>query len=139
MQIDKAPAEQTEVKINRINRGVYVNGEPFLPYGILVRNLNPTQLAYYKKCGFDYIEFISHWNQMQKNLKFLKDCEKLKIKAVAFHVARPYAASPSEAAKIYKSSPALVGIVPNDESGDLIVYERAINTQNGLSANLKLP
>ncbi len=125
----KLQPNQTEVKINRINRGVYVNGEPFLPYGILVRNLNPAQLAYYKKCGFDYIEFISHWNQMPTNLKFLKDCEKLKIKAVAFHVARPYAPSPSEAAEIYKSSPALVGIVPNDESGDLIVYERAINTK----------
>ncbi len=120
---------QTEVKINRINRGVYVNGRPFIPYGILIRNFDEKQLAYYKKCGFSYIQFISHWNSTETNLKFLKNCEKLAIKVIAFHVARPYSLSPSGAAKTYKSSSAFVGIVPNDESGDRVVYERAINTK----------
>ena len=126
--IKQYPAK-TEVKINRINRGIYVNGKPFLPYGILVRSLTEKQLEYYKKCGFSYIQFISHWNKMENNLKFLENCKKLDINAVAFHVARPYAPDPSDAAKIYQSSPALIGIVPNDESADRIVYDRAIMTK----------
>jgi len=128
-ELIKNHSTQTEVKINRINRGAYINGKPFLPYGILVSKFNEEQLKYYKKCGFSYIQLISHWNSMKSNLKFLADCEKLAINVFAFHVARPYSLSPSEAAKVYKSSPNMVGIVPNDESGDRIVYARAINTK----------
>jgi len=128
-ELIKRHPTHTEVKINRINRGAYINGKPFLPYGILVSKFKEKQLEYYKKCGFSYIQFISHWNTTKINLKFLENCEKLDIKAIAFHVARPYSLSPSEAAKVYKSSPAMVGIVPNDESGDRVVYDRAIKTK----------
>lgn len=117
------------VKINRINRGVYLNGKPFLPYGILVSSFGEEQLKYYKKCGFSFIQFISHWNKPEKNMEFLETCKKYGINAIAFHVARPYSLDPSEAAKLYRSSPALVGIIPNDESANRIVYDRTAKTK----------
>ena len=132
----KLNASKTDVKINRINRGIYVNGKPFIPYGILVSGMKEKQLEYYKKCGFSYIQLISHWNKSEDNLKFLENCDKLGINAIAFHVARPYSLDPAEAAKVYKNSPALIGIVPNDEIADRIVYDRAIMTKSANPAIL---
>jgi hypothetical protein len=126
----------TEVKINRINRGVYVNGKPFLPYGILVSGFGEKQLQYYRECGFSYIQFISHWKSPEINMKFLASCERLGISAIAFHVSRPYTAPPYEAAASYRASPAFVGIVPNDESADRIVYEEAGRTKNACPERL---
>lgn len=120
-----APSSNTEVKINRINRGVYVNGKPFLPYGILVSGLNRDEMQYYKKCGFSYIQFISNWNKPETNMVFLEDCERLGFDAIAFHVSRPYTMAPNTAAGMYRVSPAFVGMVPNDECSADIVYEEA--------------
>ena len=130
-ELIRRPASNTEVKINRINRGIYVNGRPFLPYGILVSGggFGGKQLQYYRGCGFSYIQFISHWNRPEANLEFLAHCERLGIDAIAFHVSRPYAAAPYEAAERYSQSPAFVGIVPNDESGDRIVYDEVNMTK----------
>jgi hypothetical protein len=117
---------QTEVKINRINRGVYVNKEPFIPYGILVSGLETNQLEYYKSCGFSYIQLVSHWNKIEKNLTFLENCNNLDINVIAFHVSRPYSVDPADIVEKYSLSPAFIGIVPNDESASLSVYDRAI-------------
>jgi len=120
---------QTEVKINRINRGVYINKKPFIPYGILVSGLGMNQLEYYKKCGFSYIQLISHWNKIEKNLTFLENCNKLDINVIAFHVSRPYSIDPADVVEKYSLSPAFIGIVPNDESASLSVYDRAIRVK----------
>ncbi len=117
---------ETEVKINRINRGVYINKEPFIPYGILVSGMEMKQLEYYKKCGFSYIQLISHWNKIENNLKFLEDCKNLDINVIAFHVSRPYSIDPVDIVDKYRASPAFIGIVPNDESASRSVYDRAV-------------
>jgi hypothetical protein len=124
-ELVKRSPGKTEVKINRINRGAYVNGKPFLPYGILVPGFGEKQLQYYRECGFSYIQFISHWNSLESNLELLANCERLGIDAIAFHLSRPFLAAPYEIAAKYRASPAFVGIVPSDESSDRMVYEEA--------------
>ena len=132
----------TEVKVNRLNRGLYLNGEPFLPYGILVSSYGRSQLEYYKKAGFDFISFISHWGTPDEGLAFLANCEQLGINAVAFHVARPGRTAPPDAAKAYRDARSLVGFTPNDEESDRQVYDIAIRNQlanpyvlNGINHN----
>ncbi|MCF6313833.1 MAG: hypothetical protein L3J39_15415 [Verrucomicrobiales bacterium] len=134
----RPPATVTEVKVNRINRGVYVNGEPFLPYGILVANLNEEQLKYYKECGFSSIQFIGHWNKLETNLKFLENCQKLGIKAQSFHVARPYTSDAAEAVKHYSAFSSFVGLVPNDETPNRIAYQRAARVKAASPMTLNL-
>lgn len=121
---------KVEVKINRINRGIYLNGEPYLPYGILISIFENEQLQYYRNCGFDYVCFVSHWRGVEKNLEFLANCEKIGLNAIAFHVSRPGSISPDEAARQYRSCPSLIGIVPNDEEASLDVYRVVTQVKN---------
>lgn len=122
--LQKYTPHLVEVKINRINRGIYVNGEPFIPYGVLASGFGLEQLRYYHKCGFSYLCFMSSWQSIEENLEFLANCAKEKVKAIAFHLARPHGLSPAQAVKYYKKSPALIGVIPNDESSDRIVYKK---------------
>ncbi len=121
----------TEVKINRLNRGLYLNGEPYIPYGIQIPSLDMPQLRYYKQAGFDYINFISHWNSPEKGIEFLTNCEHVGINAIAFHVARPHRISPPEAVERYRGKKSLIGFVPNDEESDPQVYDIATRNQLG--------
>lgn len=115
-----------EVKINRINRGIYLNGEPYIPYGILTPYYDMKQLRFYRKSGFDFISFVSHWHSPEKGLEFLTNCEHAGINAVAFHVARPGRVPPPEAAALYRHSRSLIGFIPNDEESDRQVYGIAV-------------
>lgn len=121
----------TEVKINRINRGLYLNGEPYIPYGIQVPSMDLQQLRDYRKVGFDFINFISHWNSPEQGIEFLTDCEQAGVNAIAFHVARPHRISPPEAVERYRDQKSLIGFVPNDEESDPQVYDIAIRNQVG--------
>lgn len=129
-KLNKYAANDPEVKINRINRGVYLNGKPYIPYGMHISIADINQLRYLKKCGFDFVNFTSHWHSSEKNIEFLADCKKVGINAIAFHVSRPYSLTPSDALEKYRNCPALIGVVPNDENGDLSVYDLATSAKN---------
>lgn len=129
-ELIKRGVTPTTVKVNRINRGVYVNGTPFFPNGIQTHGLGEKQLQYYRQCGFSYIQLISTYNTVEKNLEFLANCEKLGIAVTAVHLTRKYTLPAYEVAKYFRSSPALVGIIPNDESAEPTVYEEAKKTKD---------
>ena len=118
-----------DVKVNRINRGLYVNGKPFLPYGMLVARYGLKELEYYKKCGFDYVCYISNWQNTKQNRAFLTHCEKLGIKAIAFHVSRPYVLKPAKMMLECADIPSLIGVIPNDESAGKLVYKKVAETK----------
>lgn len=121
----------TEVKVNRLNRGLYLNGKPYIPYGIQVPYFERDQIRYYHKCGFDFINLISHWRGQEKNIEFMKNCEREGVNVISFHVARPNLTPPAEALADYREREckALIGFVPNDEEGDRIVYDIARHCQ----------
>jgi|GEM_PF-1289628 len=114
-----------EVKINRINRGIYLNGEPYIPYGIQVPYFDNAQLRNYKNSGFDFISFPSHWHSPEKVVEFLKNCEQVGLNVMAMHLARPGRIAPPEAASLFRNSKSLIAIVPNDEESDRQVYDIA--------------
>ncbi|OQA84998.1 MAG: hypothetical protein BWY31_02201 [Lentisphaerae bacterium ADurb.Bin242] len=114
-----------DVRINRINRGVYVDGNPFFPRGIQCLNFREKQLEYYKACGFEDLQYVSHWLKSGESVEFAALCGRMGLKTVAFHVSRPFALSPAEMMKRLRDTPALVGMIPNDESADPIVRQEA--------------
>ncbi len=119
-------AVSPDVRVNRINRGVYVDGKPFFPRGIQCQEFNEKQLKYYKECGFEDLQYISHWLKPVESAEFAALCGRMGLKVVAFHVSRPYALSPAEMMKRLRDIPALVGMIPNDESADPVVCQEAV-------------
>jgi len=125
----KREPNQPEVKINRLNRGLYLNGAPYIPYGILTPYYELPQLRYYRKCGFDFISFVSHWATPEKGREFLNNCDQVGLNAIAFHVARPHQTPPAEAADHFRQAKRLIGMIPNDEDADVEVYDIATRTK----------
>ncbi len=124
----KYEPNQTEVKVNRINRGLYLNGEPYIPYGIMAR-YGTQQLRFYKNAGFDFIKFNSHWHSIASGMEFLADCEGLGIHVMAAHLARGGRPSIIEALPRFREAKSLIGVMPNDEESDRQVYDTALRSK----------
>lgn len=114
----------TAVRINRINRGTYFNGQEFFPSGILVYpDFGSEQLAYYKQCGFDDIMVVTTWSSPQKNKEFMEACLENDLRVFVFHQHRKHSPSHIEILEQFRKYPNFAGMIPNDESSDLSVYE----------------
>ncbi|OQA84997.1 MAG: Endo-1,4-beta-xylanase A precursor [Lentisphaerae bacterium ADurb.Bin242] len=117
----KLDPHHTEVKVNRISRGMYVNGKPYIPYGYQVWLLNEQQLGFYKTLGHDYICYTGHWGDLETNRKFLSVCERLGLKVMNFYAVRPNAEAPAKMLGLLKDSRAPVAAIPVDECVDHLV------------------
>lgn len=113
----------TEVKINRFNRGLYLNGKPYIPYGYQIWLLDDKQLKYYKKLGHDYICYTGHWGSTNRNHQFLGMCDQLGLKVMDFHAVRPHADAPDKMLKELANHKSLFAVTPVDESVDSMVPE----------------
>ncbi len=113
----------TEAKINYFNRGIYLNGKPYIPYGYQVWLLGDEQLKFYKKLGHDYICYTGHWGDANRNHQFLGMCDKLGLNVMNFYAVRPHADSPEKMLKEISNHKSLFAVTPVDESVDPDVPE----------------
>jgi hypothetical protein len=121
--ISKRDPNHTEAKINYFNRGLYLNGKPYIPYGYQIWLLGDKQLQYYKKLGHDYICYTGHWGNINRNHQFLGKCDQLGLKVMDFHAVRPYADAPDKMLRELSNHKSLFAVTPVDESVDSMVPE----------------
>jgi len=120
----------TEAKINYFNRGIYLNGKPYIPYGYQIWLLGDEQLKFYKKLGHDYICYTGHWADANRNHQFLGMCDNLGLNVMDFHAVRPHADAPDKMLKELSNHKSLFAVTPVDESVDLDVPELLKNAKN---------
>ena len=108
----------TEARVNHFNRGVYLNGAPYIPYGYQIWLLDDTQLKFYKSLGHDYICYTGHWGDTATNHRFLSTCDQLGLKVMDFHAVRPNADAPGKMLAELRSHPSLFATTPVDECVD---------------------
>ncbi len=119
----------TEAKINYFNRGIYLNGKPYIPYGYQIWLLDEEQLRFYKKLGHDYICYTGHWANTNKNHHFLGLCDQLSLKVMDFHAVRANADAPDKMLTELKNHESLFAVTPVDESVDSTVPELLANAK----------
>ncbi len=119
--ITRRDPNHTELKVNHFNRGLYLNGPPYIPYGYQIWLLDDEQLRYYKKLGHDYICYTGHWGDASKNHRFLALCDQLGLKVMDFHAVRPDADAPGKMLAELKNHPSLFATTPVDECVDKMV------------------
>lgn len=120
----------TALRVNRINRGIYFNEEEFFPSGILVYpDFGSEQLAYYKQCGFDDITVVTTWSNPAKNKVFMEECLKNNLRVFVFHQQRKYSLSSFNILEEFRKYPNFAGMIPNDESPDVSVYESTLRAK----------
>ena len=125
--ITRRDPNHTEVKINHFNRGLYLNGKPYIPYGYQIWLLGDEQLKYYKKLGHDYICYTGHWGDANRNHQFLGTCDKLGLKVMDFHAVRNYSDAPAKMLQELSNHKSLFAVTPVDESVDSTVPELLAN------------
>ncbi len=121
-----------EVKINRINRVMYVNGTPFIPYGYQITPVTKDAVDYMKENGFDYVSCVGHWMSLQKNDELLKLCDENQIRVMNSYLIRAGAEDPLKFLRKMSPHPSLIAVNPIDESAspavpDVIAAARAVN------------
>ncbi len=127
--ITKCDPNHTEAKINHFNRGVYLNGKPYIPYGYQIFLLGDKQLQFYKKLGHDYICYTGHWGNTNRNHQFLGKCDELGLKVMDFHAVRFNADAPDKMLTELKKHKSLFAVTPVDESVDATVPELLANAK----------
>jgi len=125
--IIKRDPNHTEAKINYFNRGIYLNGKPYIPYGYQIWLLGDEQLRFYKKLGHDYICYTGHWGNANRNHQFLGMCDQLGLKVMDFHAVRPHADAPYKMLRELSNHKSLFAVTPVDESVDSTVPELLAN------------
>ena len=119
------PARQPDIRVNRINRGLYLDGAPYLPYGVYFTGALPEepQLRYYRELGFDFLGVLSHRSTVAQVQGFLAQCERVGIHASVTHLSRKYSMASATMARELAAAPALLMFNPVDETGNVSVYE----------------
>ena len=119
------PPRKPDVRVNHINRGLYLNGAPYLPYGVYFTGALPEygQLRFYRACGFDFIAALSHRSNVAHVQDFLANCGRSGLRVSLTHLSRKYAIAATEMARQLEDYPALILFNPVDETGRVSVYE----------------
>lgn len=121
--ITRRDPNHTELKVNHFNRGLYLNGKPYIPYGYQIWLLDGEQLKFYKTLGHDYICYTGHWGDAAANHRFLATCDQLGLKVMDFHAVRPNADAPGKMLAELKGHTSLFATTPVDECVDKMVPE----------------
>jgi len=131
-EIITQPPRESEIRINHINRGLYLNGAPYLPYGVSYTDKLPgkDQVMFDESCGFNLITALSHRSTVEQAQDFLSACEEAGIKACLTHLGRKYSIPSDRFLESIQDSPALVLFTPSDETGLLDTYEDLSRAQN---------
>lgn len=119
--IVKRDPNHTEAMINHFNRGVYIDGKPYIPYGYQIWLLSDEQLEFYNTLGHDYICYTGHWGDTATNKRFLSTCDRLGLKVMDFHAVRANADAPDKMLEKLKDHKSLFATTPVDECVDKMV------------------
>lgn len=112
----------TELKVNHFNRGLYLNGKPYIPYGYQLFGLpDDNQLRYYKTLGHDYVCYTGHWGDVSENHRFLSICDQLSLNVMDFHAVRANADAPGKMLAELSGHKSLFATTPVDECVDQMV------------------
>ncbi len=128
------PPADPDVRINHGNRGLYVNGEPYLPYGVYFTGALPDreQLQGYRALGFDFVGVLGHRTGVDAMKTFLADCEATGVFACVTQLSRKYGIAAPDMAGRLRDQPALILFNPVDETGQPNVYEHVEAAQHRL-------
>ena len=128
------PPAAMDVRVNHVNRGLYVNGEPYIPYGAYFTGALPDldQLRGYRALGFDFVAVVGHRSRFEALEAFLANCEQAGLRACITQLSRKYGISAPDLANRLRDQPALVLFNPVDETGQPNVYELVDAVQHRL-------
>lgn len=117
------PRAETEVKTNRLNRGIYLNGEPFIPYAVFQglpgkRENCAAHIEFLKESGMNTLYFPGYWVSRETVDGCLEEAEKRSMQAIVFYDMAPH--RNHNAREIFswlKGKKAIIGIEVADEVG----------------------
>jgi len=118
------PSAKTEVKTNRLNQGIYVNGEPFMPYatfqGILRKREDiAAQIAFFKSSGMNTVFFPGYWTGRDEVNVCLEEAARQNMRVLIFYDMSPR--RKHDVREIFswlKGKEAIIGVVVADEIGN---------------------
>ncbi len=121
-----------DVRINHFNRGLYLNGQPYLPYGIYFTGVLPDaeQLRGYRQLGFDFIAVLGHRSTIERIRTFQADCARAGLWVSMTQLSRKYGLAATDLADKLQGDPALILLNPVDETGRPSVYKPVAAAQN---------
>jgi hypothetical protein len=117
------PRAETEVKTNRLNRGIYLNGEPFIPYAVFQglpdkRENCAAHIEFLKESGMNTLYFPGYWVGRETVDGCVEEAEKRNMQAIVFYDMAPH--RNHNAREIFswlKGKKAIIGIEVADEVG----------------------
>lgn len=121
-----------DIRINYLNRGLYLNGQPYLPYGVYFTWTLPDaeQLRGYRQLGFDFIGVLGHRSSIERIRTFQADCARVGLWVCMTQLSRKYGIAATDLADKLQGDPALILLNPVDETGRPAVYEPVAAAQS---------